>query len=67
MDKVQKHDNTKQLVQRIILLAKYIRILFKDIRFIIIIIIIIIIIGARGSVVAKTLCYKPEGRGFDSR
>jgi hypothetical protein len=23
--------------------------------------------GARGSVVVKTLCYKPEGRGFDSR
>jgi hypothetical protein len=24
-------------------------------------------IGARGSVVVKALCYKPEGRGFDSR
>jgi hypothetical protein len=23
--------------------------------------------GARGSVVIKTLCYKPEGRGFDTR
>jgi hypothetical protein len=23
--------------------------------------------GARGSVVVKALCYKPEGRGFDSR
>jgi hypothetical protein len=23
-------------------------------------------IGARGSVVVKALCYKPEGRGFDS-
>jgi hypothetical protein len=22
--------------------------------------------GARGSVVVKALCYKPEGRGFDS-
>jgi hypothetical protein len=26
-----------------------------------------IIPGARGSVVVKALCYKPEGRGFDSR
>jgi hypothetical protein len=38
---------------------------------IIIIIIIIIIIGlqsgARGSVVVKALCCKPEGRGFDTR
>jgi hypothetical protein len=25
------------------------------------------IIGARGSVVVKALCYKPEGRGFDTR
>jgi hypothetical protein len=25
------------------------------------------LIGARGSVVVKALCYKPEGRGFDSR
>jgi hypothetical protein len=25
------------------------------------------IYGARGSVVAKALCYKPEGRGFDTR
>jgi hypothetical protein len=24
-------------------------------------------VGARGSVVVKALCYKPEGRGFDSR
>jgi hypothetical protein len=24
------------------------------------------IVGARGSVVAETLCYKPEGCGFDS-
>jgi hypothetical protein len=24
-------------------------------------------IGARGSVVIKALCYKPEGRGFDTR
>jgi hypothetical protein len=23
--------------------------------------------GAHGSVVVKTLCYKPEGRGFDTR
>jgi hypothetical protein len=23
-------------------------------------------IGARGSVVVKALCYKPEGRGFDT-
>jgi hypothetical protein len=23
--------------------------------------------GARGSVVVKALCYKPEGRGFDTR
>jgi hypothetical protein len=23
--------------------------------------------GARGSVVVKTLCYKPEGRGFETR
>jgi hypothetical protein len=23
--------------------------------------------GAHGSVVVKALCYKPEGRGFDSR
>jgi hypothetical protein len=23
--------------------------------------------GARGSEVVKALCYKPEGRGFDSR
>jgi hypothetical protein len=23
--------------------------------------------GTRGSVVVKALCYKPEGRGFDSR
>jgi hypothetical protein len=25
------------------------------------------ILGARGSVVVKALCYKPESRGFDSR
>jgi hypothetical protein len=24
-------------------------------------------IGARGSVVVKALCYKPGGRGFDTR
>jgi hypothetical protein len=24
-------------------------------------------LGARGSVVLKALCYKPEGRGFDIR
>jgi hypothetical protein len=24
-------------------------------------------VGARGSVVVKALCYKPEGRGFDTR
>jgi hypothetical protein len=23
--------------------------------------------GARGSVVVRALCYKPEGRGFDTR
>jgi hypothetical protein len=23
--------------------------------------------GARGSVVVKALCYKPEGRGFNTR
>jgi hypothetical protein len=23
--------------------------------------------GVRGSVVVKALCYKPEGRGFDTR
>jgi hypothetical protein len=23
--------------------------------------------GARGSIVVKALCYKPEGRGFDTR
>jgi hypothetical protein len=28
---------------------------------------IIIYMGTRGSVVVKALCYKPEGRGFDSR
>jgi hypothetical protein len=26
-----------------------------------------IYLGARGSIVVKALCYKPEGRGFDSR
>jgi hypothetical protein len=25
------------------------------------------LMGARGSVVVKALCYKPEGRGFDTR
>jgi hypothetical protein len=25
------------------------------------------LVGARSSVVVKALCYKPEGRGFDSR
>jgi hypothetical protein len=25
------------------------------------------IMGARGSVVVKALCYKPEGRGFETR
>jgi hypothetical protein len=25
------------------------------------------VVGARGSVVVKALCYKPKGRGFDSR
>jgi hypothetical protein len=24
-------------------------------------------VGARGRVVVKALCYKPEGRGFDTR
>jgi hypothetical protein len=24
-------------------------------------------LGARGSVVVKALCYKPEGRGFETR
>jgi hypothetical protein len=24
-------------------------------------------LGARGSIVVKALCYKPEGRGFDTR
>jgi hypothetical protein len=28
---------------------------------------IIILLRARGSVVVKALCYKPEGHGFDSR
>jgi hypothetical protein len=28
---------------------------------------IITVMGARGSVVVKALCYKPEGRGFDAR
>jgi hypothetical protein len=28
---------------------------------------IIYIWGARGSVVVKALCYKPEGRGFQTR
>jgi hypothetical protein len=25
------------------------------------------LLGARGSVVVKALCYKPEGRGFKTR
>ena len=25
------------------------------------------VVGARGGVVVKALCYKPAGRGFDSR
>jgi hypothetical protein len=24
-------------------------------------------VGARGSIVVKALCYKPEGRGFETR
>jgi hypothetical protein len=24
-------------------------------------------VGARGSIVVKVLCYKPEGRGFETR
>jgi hypothetical protein len=28
---------------------------------------IFLLLGARGSVVVKALCYKPEGRMFDSR
>jgi hypothetical protein len=28
---------------------------------------LIVYLGARGSVVVKALCYKPEGRGFDTR
>jgi hypothetical protein len=31
------------------------------------IMIVITKLGARGSVVVKALCYKPEGRGFDTR
>jgi hypothetical protein len=27
----------------------------------------LVYVGARGSVVVKALCYKPEGRGFDNR
>jgi hypothetical protein len=27
----------------------------------------LIVTGTRGSVVVKALCYKPEGRGFDTR
>jgi hypothetical protein len=26
-----------------------------------------LLLGARGSVVVKALCYKPEGHGFDNR
>jgi hypothetical protein len=25
------------------------------------------VVGARGSVVVKALCYKPEGHGFETR
>jgi hypothetical protein len=25
------------------------------------------VLGARGNVVVKALCYKPEGRGFETR
>jgi hypothetical protein len=28
---------------------------------------VLLYIGARGGVVVKALCYKPAGRGFDSR
>jgi hypothetical protein len=28
---------------------------------------IYIVYGAHGSVVVKALCYKPEGRGFETR
>jgi hypothetical protein len=34
---------------------------------VIVIIIIMIIMEARSSVVVKALCYKPEGRGFDTQ
>jgi hypothetical protein len=27
----------------------------------------VIVLGARGSVVVKALCYKPEGRAFETR
>jgi hypothetical protein len=27
----------------------------------------ILVLGARSSVVVKALCYKPEGRGFETR
>jgi hypothetical protein len=27
----------------------------------------ILILGVRGSVVVRTLCYKPEGRGFETQ
>jgi hypothetical protein len=30
-------------------------------------IIAFVVIGARGSVVVKALCYKPECRGFETR
>jgi hypothetical protein len=33
----------------------------------VILLIISILQGVRGSVVVKALCYKPEGRGFNSR
>jgi hypothetical protein len=28
---------------------------------------LLLVLGARGSVVVKALCYKPEGRGFETR
>jgi hypothetical protein len=31
------------------------------------VLVLVYVLGARGSVVVKALCYKPEGRGFDSR
>jgi hypothetical protein len=34
---------------------------------ILILVTVFMVMGARGSVVVKVLCYKPEGRGFDTR